>query len=56
MILGEGLEGHTAMSNDWVLGILLNLLISVLVWGTVITGLILIVRDKVKDDDLAKYH
>ena len=44
------------MSNDWVLGILIYLLIPVLVWGTVIAGLILVVREKVEDEDLTRHH
>jgi len=43
------------MSDQWILSILINLLVLCLVWGTVLAGLILIVRDKV-DDDLAQYR
>jgi hypothetical protein len=39
------------MWSDWILGLLINLLVLLLVWGTVIAGLILVVREKVEDDD-----
>ena len=42
------------MSSDWIFGTLINLLVLVLVWGTVIAGLILIVREKVEDEDLSR--
>ena len=44
------------MSDQWILSILINLLVLSLVWGTVLAGLILVVRDKVEDDDLAQYR
>jgi hypothetical protein len=44
------------MWNEWMLSILINLLVLALVWGTVIAGLILIVRGKIEDDDLARYR
>jgi hypothetical protein len=44
------------MWNEWILSILINLVVLSLVWGTVIAGLILIVREKVEEDDLARYR
>ena len=44
------------MSNQCMICILINLLVLCLVWGTVLAGLILVVRDKVEDDDLAHYR
>lgn len=44
------------MSDQWILSVLINLLVLCLVWGTVLAGLILIVREKVEDDDLAHYR
>jgi hypothetical protein len=38
------------------MSIVINLLVLSLVWGTVIAGLILIVRDKIEDDELARYR
>ena len=35
---------------------MINLLVLFLIWGTVLAGLILIVRDKVEDDDLSQYR
>lgn len=40
------------ISSDWILGILVNLVVLLLVWGTVIAGLILIVREKVEDEEI----
>jgi hypothetical protein len=44
------------MSNQCIACILTNLLVLCLVWGTVLAGLILVVRDRVEDDDLAQYR
>ena len=44
------------MSNEGIVCILINMLVLCLVWGTVLAGLILVVRDKVEDDDLAHYR
>lgn len=44
------------MSSQCVACVLINLLVLCLVWGTVLAGMILIVRDKVEDDDLAHYR
>jgi hypothetical protein len=41
------------ISSDWILGVLINLVVLILVWGTVIAGLILIVRDKVEDEEIS---
>ena len=48
--------GELSMGSEWIMSILINLLVLSLVWGTVIAGLILIVRDKVEEDDFARYH
>ena len=40
------------ISSEWILGVLINLVVLILVWGTVIAGLILIVREKVEDEDI----
>jgi hypothetical protein len=40
------------VAGNWIVGLLINLLVPVLVWGTVIAGLILVVREKVEEDDL----
>ena len=44
------------METAWIYGGMINLVVLLLVWGTVLTGLILIVRDKVEDDDLSQYR
>lgn len=44
------------MSGQGVACILINLLVLCLVWGTVLAGMVLIVRDKIEDDDLAQYR
>ena len=41
-----------SISSDWILGVLINLLVLILVWGTVIAGLILIVREKIEDEEI----
>ena len=43
------------MSNQSIACILINLFVLSLVWGTVLAGLILVVRDRVEDDDLALF-
>jgi hypothetical protein len=40
---------------DWILSVLINLIVPGAVWVTVIAGLILIVRDKVEEDDLVEH-
>lgn len=49
-------KGCADMENTWIIGGMINLLVLFLVWGTVLAGLILIVRDKVEDDDLSQYR
>ena len=44
------------MPTQWIYNVLINLIVLSLVWGTVLSGLILVVRDKVDDDDLAQYR
>ena len=44
------------MSNQCIVCALINLVVLCLVWGTVLAGLILVVQDKVDDDDLAQYR
>ncbi len=44
------------MSHQCIICILINLVVLCLVWGTVLAGLVLVVRDKVEDDDLAEYR
>ena len=44
------------MPTQWIYNILINLIVLSLVWGTVLAGLILVVRDKVENDDLAHYR
>ena len=44
------------MSNQNIVSLLINLLVLCLVWGTVLAGLVLVVRDKLEDDDLAEYR
>ena len=41
--------------QEWILGVLVHLVVSILVWGTVIAGLVLVVRDKVEEEDLASF-
>ena len=43
------------MSIQSIYSILINLLVLCLVWGTVLAGLILVVRDTVEGDDLALF-
>jgi hypothetical protein len=38
--------------GEWLMALLINLLVPALVWITVIAGLILIVREKVEEEDL----
>lgn len=40
---------------DWILSVLINLIVPGIVWVTVIAGLILIVRDKIEEDDLVEH-
>jgi hypothetical protein len=40
------------VASNWILGLLINLLVPALVWGTVIAGLILVVREKVEEEDV----
>jgi F420-0:gamma-glutamyl ligase-like protein len=44
------------MWNPSILGILISLIVLSLVWGTVIAGLILIVRETIEEDDLARFR
>jgi hypothetical protein len=44
------------MWSEWILSILISLLVLSLVWGTVIAGLILIVRETIEEDDLARFQ
>jgi hypothetical protein len=41
--------------QEWILGFLVYLVVSVLVWVTVIAGLVLVVRDKVEEEDLVSF-
>jgi hypothetical protein len=41
--------------QEWILGFLVHLVVSILVWGTVIAGLVLVVRDKVEEEDLVNF-
>jgi hypothetical protein len=41
--------------QEWILGFLVHLVVSSLVWGTVIAGLVLVVRDKVEEEDLVRF-
>ena len=43
-----------SLTTDWLLFVLVNLVVPAIVWVTVVAGLILIVRDKVEEDDLAE--
>ena len=38
--------------GEWLVALLINLLVPALVWITVIAGLILIVREKVEEEDM----
>ena len=40
------------LTTDWIVFVLVNLVVPAIVWVTVVAGLILIVRDKVEEDDL----
>jgi uncharacterized membrane protein len=40
------------LTTDWILFVLVNLVVPAIVWVTVVAGLILVVRDKVEEDDL----
>lgn len=44
------------MGEGLVLSTIVNLLVLSLVWGTVIAGLIIIIRDKVEEDDSDRYR
>jgi hypothetical protein len=40
---------------EWILSILINLLVPGVVWATVIAGLILVVRDRIEEDNVIKH-
>jgi len=42
--------------TDWIYSGLMDLIVLALVWGTVLAGLILIVRERVDNDDLSEYR
>jgi len=42
--------------SDWIYSGLMDLIVLSLVWGTVLAGLILIVRERVDNDDLSEYR
>jgi hypothetical protein len=42
--------------SDWIYSGLMDLIVLCLVWGTVLAGLILIVRERVDNDDLSEYR
>jgi hypothetical protein len=44
------------MPSDWFYSGLVDLLVLSLVWGTLLSGLILIVRERVDKDDLSQYR
>ncbi|MGD9145396.1 MAG: hypothetical protein PVI80_07540 [Anaerolineae bacterium] len=43
------------LTTDWLMFVLVNLVVPAIVWVTVVAGLILIVRDKVEEDDLVEF-
>jgi hypothetical protein len=43
-----------SLTTDWIVFVLVNLVVPAIVWVTVVAGLILIVRDKVEEDDLVE--
>lgn len=42
-------------SVEWILNILISLVVPGVVWATVIAGLILIIRDRIEEDDMIKH-
>ena len=42
------------LTTDWLMFVLVNLVLPAIVWVTVVAGLILIVRDKVEEEDLVE--
>jgi hypothetical protein len=42
--------------SDWIYSGVMDALLLFLVWGTVLAGLILIVRERVENDDLGGYR
>ena len=51
----SGIVGFLAAANEYLPGILVYLVVPLLVWATVVAGLILIVRDKIEEDDVIEY-
>jgi len=49
-------EDMQMMPSDWFYSGLVDLLVLSLVWGTLLSGLILIVRERVDKDDLSQYR
>jgi hypothetical protein len=47
--------GLPQATMEWILTMLINLLVPGVVWATVIAGLILVVRDRVEEDDVIKH-
>ncbi len=41
--------------QELILGFLVNLAVPILVWATVIAGLVLVVRDKMEKEDLVSF-
>ncbi len=42
--------------SDWIYSGLMDVIVLFLVWGTVLAGLILIVRERIDNDDLSEYR
>lgn len=42
-------------SIEWILNILISLVVPGLVWATVIAGLILVIRDRLEEDDMIQH-
>jgi hypothetical protein len=53
-VAGDGIVEQWEMFTQWILTVTINLIVPGLAWVTVIAGLILIVRDKVEEDDLVE--
>ena len=47
--------GVPQAGQEWLLGLLVHLAVPVLVWTTVIAGLVLVVRDKMEKEDLVGF-
>jgi hypothetical protein len=49
-------EETMTIPSDWIYSGLMDLIVLSLVWGTVLAGLILIVRERIDNDDLSEYR